>query len=100
VHILAHECLPMLTLACLKKLAPPFTPRKRFVSRCKDTNQSETNRSDPNLLVFGVFCNFLFHRKLWVSVFWFKNTEVNFIVLTNIRGRHFFFLLKFFCCSP
>ena len=86
VHILAHQCLPMLTLACPKKLAPPFTPRKRFVSRCKDTNQSDTN-----LLVFGVFCNFLFYRKIGVFVLWFKNTKVNFIALKNIRTRHFFF---------
>ena len=90
VHILAHQCLPMLTLACPKKLAPPFTPRKRFVSRCKDTN-----RSDTNLLVFGVFCDFLFYRKIGVFVLWFKNTKVNFIALTNVSTRHFFFLNGF-----
>ena len=91
LDILAHECLPMLTLACPKKLAPPFTPRKRFVSRCKDTNRSDTNRSDTNPLVFGGFFVFWFYRKIWVFVLWFRNTEVNLIALKNIRTRHFFF---------
>jgi len=83
---MAHECLPMLTLTCPKKLAPSFTPRKLFVSRCKDTNTS----------VFGDFCDFLFYRKIWVFVLSFKSIKVNFIVFANVRPRHFFFLLKGF----